>query len=172
MSPVSLSPNSDFNFFFGRYYQIGKFIIALPGICAACFFINAFHHKNLLRFLVLSFYRRFSGKTNVPIAVLSEYTEKEYEPFDSYSRFCPAMPVSVCFSDTALYTLSKTHRAVFACLFGFGPPGFGSAFRKAAFLCGAVRITALFRPSSSRCSASRRACRTSPPAMCSRCKCA
>ena len=29
--PVSLSPNSDFNFFFGWYFQIGKFIIALPG---------------------------------------------------------------------------------------------------------------------------------------------
>ena len=63
--------------------------------------------------MVLSFYRRFSGKTNVPIAVLSEYTEKEYEPFDPYSRFCPAMPVSVCFSDTALYTLSKTFPVFF-----------------------------------------------------------
>jgi len=57
--------------------------------------------------MVLSFYRRFSGKTNVPIAVLMAYTEKEYEPFDSYSRFYPAMPISVRFSDTALYTLSK-----------------------------------------------------------------
>ncbi len=46
----------------------------------------------------------------MPIAVLSEYAEKEYEPFDSYSRFCPAMSVSVCFSDTALYTLSKSLR--------------------------------------------------------------
>lgn len=43
----------------------------------------------------------------MPIAVLSEYTEKEYEPFDPYSRFYPAMPISVCFSDTALYTLGK-----------------------------------------------------------------
>lgn len=58
--------------------------------------------------MVLSFYRRFLGKANVPIVVLMVYTEKEYEPFDSYSRFCPAMPVSVCFSDTALYTLSKS----------------------------------------------------------------
>ena len=57
--------------------------------------------------MVLSLYRRSLGKTNVPIAVLSEYTEKEYEPFDPYSRFYPAMPVSVCFSDTALYTRSK-----------------------------------------------------------------
>ena len=44
----------------------------------------------------------------MPIAVLSEYTEKEYEPFDPYSRFYPAMPISVCFSDTALYTLGKS----------------------------------------------------------------
>lgn len=43
----------------------------------------------------------------MPIAVLSEYTEKEYEPLDPYSRFYPAMPVPVCFSDTALCTLSK-----------------------------------------------------------------
>lgn len=43
----------------------------------------------------------------MPIAVLSEYTEKEYEPFDPYSRFYPAMPISVCFSDTALCTLGK-----------------------------------------------------------------
>ena len=43
----------------------------------------------------------------MPIAVLTAYTEKEYEPFDSYSHFCPAMPVSVCFSDTALCTLGK-----------------------------------------------------------------
>ena len=43
----------------------------------------------------------------MPIAVLSEYTEKEYEPFDPYSRFHPAMPISVCFSDTALCTLGK-----------------------------------------------------------------
>lgn len=62
---------------------------------------------------MLSFYRRFSGKTNVPIAVLSEYTEKEYEPLDPYSRFYPAMPVPVCFSDTALYTLGK-HYAGFS----------------------------------------------------------
>ena len=56
---------------------------------------------------MLSFYRRFSGKTNVPIVVLTVYTEKEYEPFDPYSRFYSAMPISVYFSDTALYTLSK-----------------------------------------------------------------
>ena len=56
---------------------------------------------------MLSFYRRFSGKTNVPIAVLTAYTEQEYEPYDSYSWFYPAMSVSVCFSDTALYTLSE-----------------------------------------------------------------
>ena len=43
----------------------------------------------------------------MPIAVLSEYTEKEYEPFDPYSRFYPAMPISVCFSDTALCTLGE-----------------------------------------------------------------
>ena len=113
ISPVSLSPNSDFNFFFGRYFQIGKLIIALPGICAACFFINAFHRQNLLCFMLFSFYRRFSGKTNVSITVLTIYTEKEYEPFDSYSHFCPAMPVSVCFSDTALYTLSKRQPVFF-----------------------------------------------------------
>ena len=64
--------------------------------------------------MLLSFYRRFSGKTNVPIAVLSEYAEKEYEPFDSYSRYCPAMPVSVCFFDTALCTPGKTLAVVFA----------------------------------------------------------
>ena len=58
--------------------------------------------------MVLSFYRRFLGKTNVSIAVLMAYTEKEYEPFDPYSYFYPAMPVSVCVSDTALYTLSKS----------------------------------------------------------------
>lgn len=57
--------------------------------------------------MLLSFYRRFSRKTNVPIAVLTAYTEKEYEPFDSYSRYCPAMPVSVCFFDTALCTPGK-----------------------------------------------------------------
>ena len=45
----------------------------------------------------------------MPIAFLSEYTEKEYEPFDPYSRFYPAMPISVCFSDTALCTLGKAH---------------------------------------------------------------
>lgn len=50
----------------------------------------------------------------MPIAVLSEYTEKEYEPFDPYSRFYPAMPISVCFSDTALYTLGKWARG-FSC---------------------------------------------------------
>ena len=49
----------------------------------------------------------------MPIAVLSEYTEKEYEPFDPYSRFYPAMPISVCFSDTALYTLGKPTAAFF-----------------------------------------------------------
>ena len=43
----------------------------------------------------------------MPIAVLTAYTEKEYESFDPYSRFCTAMPVSVCFSDTAICTLSK-----------------------------------------------------------------
>lgn len=49
----------------------------------------------------------------MPIAVLSEYTEKEYEPFDPYSRFHPAMPISVCFSDTALCTLGKGARTFF-----------------------------------------------------------
>ena len=49
----------------------------------------------------------------MPIAVLSEYTEKEYEPFDPYSRFYPAMPISVCFSDTALCTLGKTSTVFF-----------------------------------------------------------
>ena len=50
----------------------------------------------------------------MPIAVLSEYTEKEYEPFDPYSRFYPAMPISVCFSDTALlYTLGKKLWGIF-----------------------------------------------------------
>lgn len=53
----------------------------------------------------------------MPIAVLSEYTEKEYEPFDPYSRFYPAMPISVCFSDTALYTLGKTARKFFILFF-------------------------------------------------------
>ena len=57
--------------------------------------------------MVFSFYRRFLGKANVPIVVLMVYTEKEYEPFDSYSHFCPAMPVSVCFFDTALCTLGN-----------------------------------------------------------------
>lgn len=52
----------------------------------------------------------------MPIAVLSEYTEKEYEPFDSYSRYCPAMPVSVCFFDTALCTLGKIPGACFSIL--------------------------------------------------------
>ncbi len=60
--------------------------------------------------MVLLFYRRFSGKTNVPIAVLMAHTEKEYEPFDPYSRFYPAIPVPVCFSNTALYTLSKSQK--------------------------------------------------------------
>ena len=64
--------------------------------------------------MLLSFYRRFSRKTNVPIAVLTAYTEKEYEPFDSYSRYCPAMPVSVCFFDTALCTPGEI-RSVFYC---------------------------------------------------------
>ena len=45
----------------------------------------------------------------MPIAVLMAHTEKEYEPFDPYSRFYPAMPVSVCFSDTALCTLGKRY---------------------------------------------------------------
>lgn len=49
----------------------------------------------------------------MPIAVLSEYTEKEYEPFDPYSRFYPAMPISVCFSDTALCTLGEAAASVF-----------------------------------------------------------
>lgn len=49
----------------------------------------------------------------MPIAVLTAYTEKEYEPFDPYSRFYPAMPVSVCFSDTALCTLGKTQSVFF-----------------------------------------------------------
>ena len=61
--------------------------------------------------MLLSFYRRFSRKTNVPIAVLTIYTEKEYEPFDPYSRFYPAMPISVCFQNTALYTLGKSAAA-------------------------------------------------------------
>ena len=52
----------------------------------------------------------------MPIAVLSEYTEKEYEPFDPYSRFYPAMPISVCFSDTALYTLGNYVPAFFVYL--------------------------------------------------------
>ena len=63
--------------------------------------------------MLLSFYRRFFGKTNVPIAVLTVYTEKEYEPFDSYSRFYPAMPVSMCF----LGILPYTHAAKHPCLF-------------------------------------------------------
>lgn len=63
--------------------------------------------------MVLSFYRRFLGKANVPIVVLMVYTEKEYEPFDSYSRYCPAMPVSVCFFDTALCTPGKSRGLVF-----------------------------------------------------------
>lgn len=67
-------------------------------------------------FMVLSLYRRFFGKTNVPIAVLAAYIEKEYEPFDSYPYFYPAMPVSVCFSDTALYTLSKSESLFFTFL--------------------------------------------------------
>lgn len=41
------------------------------------------------------------------ITVLTIYTEKEYEPFDPYSRFYPAMPVSACFSNTALCTRSE-----------------------------------------------------------------
>ena len=41
---------------------------------------------------------------------LKDYTEQEYEPFDPYSRFYPAMPVSVCFSDTALCTSGKCCR--------------------------------------------------------------
>lgn len=66
--------------------------------------------------MLLSFYRRFSRKTNVPIAVLTAYTEKEYEPFDSYSRYCPAMPVSVCFFDTALCTPGKSEGCFSICL--------------------------------------------------------
>ena len=42
----------------------------------------------------------------MPIVVLMAYTEKEYEPFEPYSRFCPAMPVSVCFQ-----ILPYTHSA-------------------------------------------------------------
>ncbi len=49
----------------------------------------------------------------MPIAVLMAHTEKEYEPFDPYSRFYPAIPVSVCFSNTALYTLSKSRADFF-----------------------------------------------------------
>ena len=64
--------------------------------------------------MVLLFYRRFSEKTYVPIAVLSEYAEKEYEPFDSYSRFLPAMPVAACFSNTALCTPGKLAVAFFS----------------------------------------------------------
>ena len=41
------------------------------------------------------------------LVLLSGGQQKEYEPFDSYSRFLPAMPVAACFSNTALYTLSK-----------------------------------------------------------------
>ena len=52
----------------------------------------------------------------MPIAVLMAHTEKEYEPFDPYSRFYPAIPVPVCFSNTALYTLSKRLRGVFISL--------------------------------------------------------
>lgn len=59
--PMPLSPNSDFNFFFGRYFQIGKCIIALSLICATRFLINSFHRRNLLYFIV-SFYRRFLEK--------------------------------------------------------------------------------------------------------------
>ncbi len=62
--------------------------------------------------MIFSFYRRFSGKTKVPITVLTIYTEKEYESFNPYSRFYPAMPVSACFQDTALYTLSKLPEVV------------------------------------------------------------
>lgn len=59
----------------------------------------------------------------MPIAVLSEYTEKEYEPFDPYSRFYPAMPISVCFSDTALYTLGKAGGISFSYLCSSGLSG-------------------------------------------------
>lgn len=48
ISPVSLSPNSDFSISFGRCPQIEQFIITLLGICAVYFFINAFQRKNLL----------------------------------------------------------------------------------------------------------------------------
>ena len=57
--------------------------------------------------MVLSFYRRFSGKTNVPIVVLTTYTEKEYESFDSYSHFYPAMPISEYFLRYCLILLSE-----------------------------------------------------------------
>lgn len=86
--PMPLSPNSDFNFFFGRYFQIGKCIIALSLICATRFLINSFHRGNLLYFIV-SFYRRFLEKTNALITVLMAYIEQEYEPFDPYSCFSP-----------------------------------------------------------------------------------
>ena len=89
----------------------------LEGAVQLCYGLITVAHPP---FLVLLFYRRFSGKTNVPIAVLSEYAEKEYEPFDSYSRFCPAMPVSVCFFDTALCTPGKKHGGFFALSSGHG----------------------------------------------------
>lgn len=47
---ISFSAKSNFNFFFGRYFQIGKHTIAFPGIFAACFFINVFHRKNSCAF--------------------------------------------------------------------------------------------------------------------------
>jgi len=50
----------------------------------------------------------------VPIAVLIAYTEKGYGTFDPYLYFYPAMPASVCFSDTALlYTLGKKLWGIF-----------------------------------------------------------
>ena len=58
----------------------------------------------------------------MPIAVLSEYTEKEYEPFDPYSRFYPAMPISVCFSDTALCTLGESPGRLCALCAPAAPP--------------------------------------------------
>jgi len=66
----------------------------------------------------------------VPIVVLTVYTEKEYEPFDPYSRFYPAMPVSACFQDTALCTLSKVPGDFF-----FSSSQVTRALEKAPFRC-------------------------------------
>ena len=103
-------PKLRFQFLFRAVFSDWAVHNRPAGYMCRLFLHKCFHHKNLLRFLVLLFYRRFSGKTNVPIAVLSEYAEKEYEPFDSYSRFLPAMPVAACFSNTALCTPGKTAR--------------------------------------------------------------